>query len=57
MKTMRIIKKYGKKFEIKSHGVYHDLHVQSDVLLLANVFENFRNKCMEFFFFFCLHRD
>ena len=47
---MRIIKKYGKKFEIKSHGVYHDLHVQSDVLLLANVFENFRNKCMEFFF-------
>ena len=22
---------------------YHDLHVQSDILLLANVFENFRN--------------
>ena len=22
-------------------------HVQSDTLLLADVFENFRNKCME----------
>ena len=24
-------------------GDYHDLHVQSDTLLLADVFENFRN--------------
>ena len=28
-------------------GDYHDLYVQSDTLLLADVFENFRNKCIE----------
>ena len=28
-------------------GDYHDLYVQSDTLLLADVFANFRNKCIE----------
>ena len=28
-------------------GDYHDLYVQTDTLLLADVFENFRNKCLE----------
>ena len=27
----------------------HDLYVQSDTLLLADVFENFRNKCIEIY--------
>ena len=26
---------------------YHDLYTQNDTLLLADVFENFRNKCIE----------
>ena len=30
-------------FEINNHGEHHDLYVQSDILLLADVFENFRN--------------
>ena len=30
-------------------ATYHDLYVQSDPLLLADVFENFRNKCIEIY--------
>ena len=32
----------------KNVGDYH-LYVQSDVLLLTDVFENFRNKCIEIY--------
>ena len=28
---------------------YHDLHLQSDTLLLPDAFENFRNKCIEIY--------
>ena len=36
-----------KYFETKHLGEYHDLYVQSDTLLLADVFENFRNICIK----------
>ena len=36
-----------KKFKLKTLGEYHDLYVQSDTLLLADVFENFRNMCIK----------
>ena len=39
--------KVFKEFRLKNLGDYHDLYVQSDTLLLADVFENFRNKCIE----------
>ena len=34
-------------FECKTLGDYHDLYVKTDVALLADVFENFRNLCQE----------
>ena len=41
--------KVWKVFGIKNLGGYHDLYVQSDTLLLADVFENFRDKCIEIY--------
>ena len=39
--------KVWKVFKIKNLGEYHDLYVQSNTLLLADVFENFRDKCLD----------
>ena len=36
-----------KDFEIKKLTEYHDLYFQRNTLLLANVFENFRNMCLK----------
>ena len=37
------------EFKLKKLGDYHDLYVQRDTLLLTDVFENFRNKCIEIY--------
>ena len=42
-------KRVCKHFERKKCGEYHDLHVQSNTLLLADVFEKFRNACLEIY--------
>ena len=34
-------------FQINNIGDYHDLFVQSETVLLADVYENFRNLCFE----------
>ena len=36
-------------FGIKNRGECHDLYVESDTLLLADVFENFRNMCLKIY--------
>ena len=40
-------KRVWKNFKIKNVGNYHDLYVQNDMLLLADVFESFRKKCIK----------
>ena len=45
----------------KNRGEYHDLFVKSDTLLLADVFENFEDKCNEIYeldpvYFVCASR-
>ena len=43
----RHAKKVFKEFKTNNLGDYHELYVQSDTLSLADVLENFRNKCIE----------
>ena len=38
-----------KRLNNKNLGDYHDLYVQSYTLLLADVFENFRNMCIKLY--------
>ena len=42
-------KKVCKDLEKKTLGEYHDFYVQGDMLLLADVFENFRNMCIKIY--------
>ena len=51
-----------KELKLKNVSNYHDLYVQSNALLLADVFENFRSKsvlkCMNLIqLIFSLHPD
>ena len=36
-------------FNLKTMGDYHDLYLKSDILLLADVFENFRKSCLQYY--------
>ena len=45
----RNAKRVFKIFSNKNIGQYHNLHVQSDTILLVDVFENFRSKCIEIY--------
>ena len=39
-------RKIWREFGINNMGEYHDLYLKTDVILLANVFEAFRNVCL-----------
>ena len=42
-------KRVCKEFEIKNLGEYYNLYVQSNTLLSADAFENFRNICLKLY--------
>ena len=48
-KDQEYVRKVWEAFEIKNLVEYHDLYVQCDTFLLADVFENFRNKFIEIY--------
>ena len=43
----RHAKRVFKNLSNENIGDYHDLYVQSDTLLVADVFENLRNMCIK----------
>ena len=43
------VQKVFEEFKLKNFGDYHDFYVQSNTVLLADVFENFRNKCIKIY--------
>ena len=49
------IQKVWEVFKIKDIGENHDLYVQSDTLLLADIVESFRDKCIEIYGFYPAH--
>ena len=48
-------KRVCKDFEIKYLGYYHDLYVQSHILLLADAFGNFPHICLEIYELYPAH--
>ena len=38
-----------KTFKLSNMGEYHDLYLKSDILLFADVFENFRKTCLQYY--------
>ena len=49
IKEYKFVKTLWQEFKIKNLGEFHDLYLTIDTLLLADIFENFRDVCMEIY--------
>ena len=49
MQITHMKKEFVKDFEIKNLREYHDLYIQRNTLLLADVSENFRNTSLKIY--------
>ena len=49
LKDYLTCEKIWKKFNMKNIGDYHNHYLKKDVLLLADVFETFNDKCLTFY--------
>ena len=49
MQIMHTQKRFCKDFEIKYSREYYNLYAQSNTVLLAGVYENFQNMCLELY--------
>ena len=43
------VEKVSEAFKVKNRGGYPDLYVQYDTLVLADIFGNFRDKCIKIY--------
>ena len=43
------VQRVFEELKLKNFGDFHDLYVQSNTLSLGDIFENFKNKCIEIY--------
>lgn len=46
LKIITMLKVWN-EFEMKAVGDFHNLYLKRDILLFADIFEEFRNECLE----------